>query len=249
MRYGNGIMLKIAVCDDEQLDIEHLTSIISKYCAERQISYIIDKYSTGPELLNCCKRYTVIFLDIKMQNLDGINLAQRIRAQDKHVKIIFVTNFENYRSDAFTVRAFGYVVKPYSPDVIFRQLNDVIDYSIQERRESTVTFDTDQGIKTMNADDIYYAEAWSHKIKIHYKENFFIINDTIVHILSAIQIYGFSMPHKSFIVNMNHVSHIIGYDIYLTNGSVIPMSQKRAVQFKKEFHAFLKSNFNTLNLR
>lgn len=236
-------MFEIAICDDDKNSLKELASIIEKYCSEKKIGYTIDQYNSGIDLLKSSKRYNLIFLDIQMDELNGIELARRIRLNDKHVKIIYVTNYLNYQTDAFTVRAFGYIIKPFSEKDIFQQINDVIEYSKQDETEITITFDTDQGIKTINLKDIFYFEAWSHKIKICCTNDIYITNSTIINILNNVKSYGFSMPHKSFVINMQYISKIKGYDIFLTNGMSIPISQKRAVEFKADFHQFLKNNF------
>ena len=181
-----------------------------------------------------------------MDNMDGIEVAKMIRADDKRVKIIYVTNFSNYQTDAFSVRAFGYVTKPITYEILHKQLDDVIEYSQLEENRAAFTFDTDLGIKTLNIDDIYYFESYNHKIKVVTKGRSLEISDSINNVLNNFKSYGFSMPHKSFVINLLYVSSIKGYDITLTDGDIIPISQKRAVGFKSEFHSFLKNNFNLL---
>ena len=243
------IMLEIAVCDDEEYELNQLNSMILKYCKEKNIKVFVSMYTRGEELLHSTKSFQIIFLDIKMGQMDGIKTAKLIRSNDKNVKIIYVTNFSNYQTDAFTVRAFGYVKKPFTYETICKQLDDVMEYSAQEKKKITFTFDTELGIKTLNIDDIYYFESYNHKIKIVSKDRALEISDSINNILINLKSYGFAMPHKSFVINLLYVSSIKGYDVTLTCGDIIPISQKRAVEFKAEFHSYLKNNFNILMKR
>lgn len=239
-------MLKIALCDDDKYELDQLNSMIVRYCEEKNIKALTFTYVTGEGLLRSAKKFHIIFLDIKMDNMDGIEVAKMIRADDKRVKIIYVTNFSNYQTDAFSVRAFGYVTKPITYEILHKQLDDVIEYSQLEENRAAFTFDTDLGIKTLNIDDIYYFESYNHKIKVVTKGRSLEISDSINNVLNNFKSYGFSMPHKSFVINLLYVSSIKGYDITLTDGDIIPISQKRAVGFKSEFHSFLKNNFNLL---
>ncbi len=239
-------MLEIALCDDDKYELDRLNTTILKYCKEKSIKANIYKYSTGENLLHSAKRFQIIFLDIKMGQIDGIEAAKIIRANDKLVKIIYVTNFSNYQTDAFTVRAFGYVTKPITYEMISKQLDDVMAYSRLEKDKITFTFDTNIGIKTLNIDDIFYFEYCNHKIEIVTIKRTYKITDSITNIINNFKSYGFSMPHKSYVVNLRYVSSIKGYDVQLTSGDLIPISQKRAVEFKADFHSYLKSNFNML---
>jgi Response regulator of the LytR/AlgR family len=239
-------MLQIALCDDEKFELDTLKSMINQYGKENSIEILIDTYSKGNDLLSSQKQYHIIFLDIEMGDSNGIDTAKLLRVNDKHVKLIYVTNYSNYQVDAFTVRAFGYVVKPITYEVIRKQLDDVIEYSKSEENINNFTFDTNLGIKTINSNDIYYFESCNHKIEIVTKERTYKISDSIANILNNYKPYGFSMPHKSFVINLKYVSSIKGYDILLTSGDLIPISQKRAVEFKTEFHSFLRNNFNLL---
>lgn len=248
MAKGSGVVIKIALCDDQQAERDNLEQLILEYYSVNKAVCAINKFSAGLDLLSCDNKYDVIFLDILLQDINGIELAHKIREKDKHTKIIFITSFSNYQTDAFTVRAFGYIVKPYSFKTISDQLNDVFEYSKQETGEAFYTFDTDIGFKTISLSDIYYFEAWSHKTRLVEENAYLNIDESVNNIYLVLKSQGFAMPHKSFVVNMQKISSIKGYDVYLTNKAVIPMSQKRAVQFKTEFHTYLKSNFNLFTL-
>lgn len=239
-------MLEFAICDDNVTELNKLKNMIIRSCRENNIQATISLFPNGVDLLNGYQKFDAIFLDIKMDQLDGIQTALEIRKQDKHVKIIYVTNYSSFQSDAFTVRAFGYVVKPISYEQIYKQLKDIIEYSSQESALPTYTFNTDKGFKTIKLQDIYYFESYNHKVKIQCKEKVYFISDSIINIFNLFKADGFSMPHKSYIVNLMHVSNIKGYDLELINGMVIPISQKRAVEFKRNFHTYLRNNFNVI---
>jgi len=242
-------MLEIALCDDDKYVLDQLNTMILKYCKGKNLKAITHTYTKGEDLLHSSEKFHIIFLDIQMGQIDGIEAAKIIRKKDKHVKIIYVTNFPNYQNDAFSVRAFGYIIKPIAYETICHQLDDAIEYIESEKDKITFTFDTDVGIKTLNVEDIYYFESYAHKIEIVSKERTYKVSDNITNILNNFKSYGFTMPHKSFVINLIYVSSIKGYNVILTSGDLIPISQKRAVEFKAEFHSFLKKNFNQILLK
>ncbi|MVB10138.1 Transcriptional regulatory protein YpdB [Caprobacter fermentans] len=242
-------MLEIAVCDDDKNEIDLLKAMIYQHCHEICMQVIISTYQDGHDLINSTKKFHAIFLDIQMDTMNGIETAKVLRKTDKQVKIIFVTNYNNYQCEAFSVRAFGYVIKPVSFKQVSEQLNDVIEYSTKGTDKTIFTFSTDKGFRTCEADKIFYFESANHKIRMVYDNDIFILTDSIINVYNKLKPYGFSMPHKSFVINLLHISKIQGYDVLMTNGSIIPMSQKRAVEFKSEFHSYLKLNFNLIQKR
>lgn len=239
-------MLQIALCDDETEELDLLGGMIAEYAHRNGLEATADSFQDGKSLLQSAKKFDVIFLDIQMGEENGIEIAKQIRESNKQVKIIYVTNFSGYQADAFSVRAFGYVEKPVAYDTIAKQLDDVFAYMRTEDTPAEFTFNTSEGFKTLKLADIYYFESSNRKVRVVTRKKTYLIAESLLHIFSNFQPYGFSTPHKSFVINLMHVSSIKGYDILMKDGVRIPISQKRAVKFKAEFHSFLRNNFNLL---
>ena len=102
-------MINIAICDDDLITLHNTKDLIEEYKIKE---FNIKTYSSGEELLKSKREFDIIFLDIDMGGINGIETAKRIRVYDKQVKIIYVTNYTDYTSMAFSVHAFGYLVKP-----------------------------------------------------------------------------------------------------------------------------------------
>ena len=96
-------MLRVAVCDDEQQCIEGLVSIINDYCDTNRLERIIETFTSGTELLKQPVEYDVVFLDIEMDVLDGIEIADRIRKYNTFVPIVYVTGYGKYWKTAYKV--------------------------------------------------------------------------------------------------------------------------------------------------
>ena len=104
-------------------------------------------------------------------------------------------------------------------------------------------FMTQEGIITLEPDDIYYFEYQSRKVVINSSQGKYIAAYSLKELYEKFSKYHFESSHKSFILNLIHIKSIKGFDIYMKNGDVVPLAQKRAVDFKKRFHDFLQSAF------
>jgi len=232
-------MLNIAICDDDLNVVRQMKKLIESY---EKVKCSIKTYSNGEELLNAREQFDVIFLDIDMTGMDGIETAKEIRSYDKNVKIIYVTNFTDYVNLAFSVHAFGYLNKPVIKEKIYNQLNEVIAYAKDEKEDTLIEFITDDGIKRLLPKEIYFFEYLNRKVKIKTSTKTYILKEKMIAVAKFMSQYGFLMPHKSFTVNLFYVKSIKGYDIYMMDGSVIPLSQKKSVEFREQLNIFLENH-------
>jgi two-component system, LytTR family, response regulator len=232
-------MLNIAICDDDENIIRKIENFIKEYDDEE---CKITTYSCGEDLLKERKAFNVIFLDIDMGGLNGIETARQIRNYDKGVKIIYATNFTDYVNLAFEVHAFGYLNKPVKREQIHKQLSEVIAYAEEKKEQESIEFLTTEGVVRMAPRDIYYFEYINRRVKIKTLDSTYVIKEKITTIAENMNKYGFLMPHKSFTVNLFYVKAIKGYDISMVDGSVIPLSQKKSAEFRDQFNIFLEKH-------
>lgn len=229
-------MIKIGICDDDNNIVSKIKTYINEYPKEK---FIINTYNSGEELLSLKEKFDVIFLDIDMIGIDGIETAKRLRLYDKDVKIIYVTSYGDYRNLAFKVHAFSYLNKPISKEEIFNELDEIISYS-NNKEEELLLLDSNEGIVRVKPSDIYYFEYFDRKVKIKTLNKTYIIKDKITNVAKKMESYDFVMPHKSFTVNLYYVKSIKAYDIYIVDGSIIPLSQKKSVAFRESLNDFLE---------
>lgn len=232
-------MLKIAICDDDLNIVKQMENLLEAY---EKVKCSINIYTSGEELLKKHEKFEVIFLDIDMSGIDGIETAKAIRNYDKNVKIIYVTNFTDYVSLAFSVHAFGYLNKPVKREEIYKQLDEVIAYGKEVKEDTLIEFITEEGIIRLSPKEIYFFEYLNRKVQIRTLNKTYILTGKITTVSESMCKYGFLMPHKSFTVNLFYVKSIKGYDIYMMDGSVIPLSQKKSVEFREQLNIFLENH-------
>lgn len=227
--------MKIAVCDDDRNIVEKIKKDILEY----DETYMVELYSSGESLLENTEIYDIIFLDIDMKGINGIETAKRIREKDKNVKIIYVTSYADYVNFAFSVHAFAYLLKPVTREKIHQQLREADSYYRKDTISQVLRFETKEGIIEKDVKEIYYFEYLNRYVHMKTTEKEYILSTGITEIANRMGKYGFVVPHKSFAVNLSHVKNVKGYDIYITDGSVLPLSQKKSTEFRRKLHEYL----------
>lgn len=228
-------MKKIAVCDDDSL----ILSIMKEYLESVKSYFHIDFFSSGEELLASEKAYDVIFLDIDMKGISGIDTGRKIRTYSKKAKIIYVTAYEDFRDYAFSVHAFGYLIKPVTKEKIMEVLLEALDYAKEETSGPRLRFQTEEGFQELFVKDICYFEYQNRKVRIVTTKAIFHIHEAISALGDRVAEMGFASPHKSFVVNLAHVKAIQGYELVMTNEDRLPLSQKRSPQFRQILTRYL----------
>lgn len=234
-------MIHIAICDDNVFCVEMIAEYLKEYATEKHIRTKISKYN-NPQILIMSKNiFDVIFLDIDMEEMNGLEVARVIRKTDTSVKIIYCTGYNEYMNSAFRVHAFGYIMKPIKREEIFHMMEEVVRYSMP-KEDHYVKFLLKDRIKTFDHKDILYFEYRNRKIGIHTKEDkvYWIANEKISDIAKRMEYYQFAVPHKSFVVNLYHVDHIKGYSVYMVNEDEIPLSQNYSKEFRKRVEVLMK---------
>ena len=230
-------MLKIAVCDDDR----QMLSKMREYLKDFEKFFQISLYSSGEDLLTSGESYDFIFLDIDMKGISGIDTARILRQKDRKAKIIYVTAYDDFKDYAFAVHAFAYLVKPVDKEKIQSILREALAYTETPETIPSVCFQTSDGLQDISTRDIYYFEYQNRRLKMVTAAGDFWIQDSIHHMARRMEPWDFLMPHKSFIVNLYHIRNIKGYDILMTDSSLIPLSQKKSADFRKKLAAYLAS--------
>lgn len=238
-------MIRIALCDDERDELTILEAVIKQYQEERNLSFRISSFKKGEELIDNWDNYDIIFLDIRMGGMDGMEAAKSIRKRDMQVEIIFITSHIGLTKEALSVHAFEYLEKPVSKDTIYKQLDEVLEKishnkQLEAKQKEIVEINTSKSVMRFAVDDIYYFERNDRKIKAVTKKGSFIVNETISSLELKLKAFDFVMPHQSFVVNINHMQDYFKDEIIMTNSDTIPVAQKRSSEFKKVMRDFLQ---------
>ena len=217
-------MIRIAIVDDEIEQIQQAQQIIEEFFKNKNIQITVGNFLSGESLLSDTTIFDLIFLDIQMDGIDGIETAQRLRVKNKKSALFYVTSYKDYIQKSMTIHPFAFIIKPYSKNEIFKNLEDYMEYtnSVTEKKAKELyqihTLDGHRFNVNMN-DILYFHYLENRIVEVVTKEKTFKIKDGISHIF----------PSQSFIVNLHHIMEIDGKNkkIVMNNGDLILIPRRK----------------------
>ena len=208
--------LRIAVCEDTDRDAEHLCSMIEGSNTDAEIS----RFRSGGDFLASrpAGRYDIVFFDVLMGNLSGVETARAFREIDGHCGIVFTTSSEEYRADAFDVEAEQYLIKPVNKEKLLK----VLWKRAPEQRRKSCPVNVKGRYKNIPLDDIIYIEVQNHTCFVHTTEGIIDTGSTmtIENFTALLPGPRFMRCHKSYLVNLSFVESI-GRDFKMKNGDTV----------------------------
>lgn len=235
-------MINIAIVEDSKSDYENLLKHINRYGREHDIEFLVDYYDNGNYFLDEYKpSYKIVFMDIEMPYINGIEVMEKLRKVDEKIIIIIVSNSSKYAVKGYTVNALGYVVKPIEVYNFDNTLNKAISLVEKDDDAFIITPYVGGGLMKVFLKDIYYIEVLDHILNIHLKNKIIEKRGTLKELEDKLLKYGFARCDKSIIVNLSHVEEIEKNLIHI-NDSILVLSRTRKKDFIDAYINFLGDN-------
>ena len=232
------VLIRIAIVDDEKVIREQIKHLIEK----KQVESIIDIYASGEELLMDEKCYDIVFLDIQMNGMNGIDTARALRQKTDDTILIFITGVKEYVFDAFDVAAFHYLIKPIEENK-FRTVYDraVLEAGKKKQHSMGQLFvKTRSRNVTLEQSDILYIESRAKKVEIHTRNDIVEAYAGIGELEKQLT-ENFYRCHRGYLVNMAFISEYSSDSITLNNGETIFLTKEKYGEFVKVYMRYLKN--------
>ena len=234
--------MRIAICDDNNDYINTIENYIERL---KTPATEWDPYESGENLVFAYtdnnERYDIIFLDMEMKELNGIETANKIRNIDEHVIIVFITSYTEYMKDSFKCSPFRFLVKP----VDFNEFQEVF-YDIckkLKKQRKIFTFTENKTRVRLFCDDIIYCESQDHWISIYTREHTYKICKTLTDLHELLDKEIICRVHKSFLINFQYVKSIKENNIQLYHcDRLIPISRSYKKAVIHEYTNFIERN-------
>lgn len=227
-------MIHIAICDDEEKFVTHLTGLIRQYAAENSQEIKITPYYDGLELI---EQYDttidLIFLDIQMKLVDGLHAAERIRKLDGNVGIIFLTTLTQYGLEGYKYQAVDYIIKPIKYVRLKLELDRFMARHSLEKNPF-ICISNDSGKYKVLLNTLRYVETFNRNLMVHAEQENIICYRSMKEIAQELSAYHFIRCHSSYLVNLAYVKGVKKLEITLITGEVLPISQPRRREFMEQ---------------
>lgn len=229
-------MLKIAIVEDEKSHRTLLKSIIEKWEQNTQIKCLVKEFKSAEAFLfhwEESKDFDVLFLDIQMSGMDGLELAKRIRKDDSRLAIVFTTGIEDFLQEGYEVSALHYLLKPLKEQQVYACMDKVKSKS--ENLKKSIVVPTEEGIARLRVNDILYIEAFGHNCKVRLTNKELSVKLGINEIAKQLGDQDFVKCHRSYLVQIQHIQSIDKSSLTLDDAQQIPLSRRLYKEINQKF--------------
>lgn len=236
--------MRIAIIEDEQLHSDLLVSYIKKWADIRKINsknIIINNYENAEQFLfdyDDEKSFDVLFVDIQMSGMNGMDMAKKVREKDKNVSLVFTTGITDFIQEGYEVEAMRYLIKPLKEEKVYECLEKVMS---KKKTESYIIVHTDEETLKLNTASVNYIEARGHRCIVSLDkntckgQNIIEIREGMSEVEKLLSEGDFIKSHRSYICRIGSIFRIEKADIVFDDGSSVPVSRRMYENVNKAF--------------
>lgn len=207
-------VINIAIVEDDDREAQKLTDFLTQFALQDHLQFQITRFSDAAMLLDQYKaNYDLIFLDIMLPHISGMEAARRLRQVDHSVTIVFVTNMAQYAIEGYSVDAFDYILKPINDHAFELKLKRILSH-VGSKLQDRISIRTEGGTISLRLRKICYVEVKGHYLNWH-------TLDGVYRSLGPLKDIARQLPEsyraisRWYVVNMQHVHSVIGDDVLI----------------------------------
>lgn len=233
--------MRVAICDDEEVQQQLLKNYLKEWAALNEVVIEIKLFRSGENFLFLWeddRDYDLLIFDIEMGQLSGMELAMKIREQDKTIPILFVTGYDDYISQGYEVAALHYLMKPLQKEKFFQVLDKL---KSEGKRDLKLFFQTEKGLIALPLSKIWYVEARAHQCILYTETEEYTLSTSISEMAEYLGDHrDFVRCHRSYLVNLQHISVIVKSELTLDDGRKLPVSRNAEKEVNQAFVRLFK---------
>ena len=221
-------MYQLALVEDERDAADALAAFIERYSQERSEEFEITRFGNAIDFEMCRQRFDLVFMDIQMPGINGMEAARLLRTYDDETPIIFVTNLAQYAVRGYEVNALDFIVKPVTY-FNFRMRMDKAMRHIRRNAGHSVMVSTRDGMRVIPMADIEYVEVSRHDLSYHIygEKDPFVVYGSLVAFEEEVAGGPFVRISNSCLVNMNQIRSVKGASLLMKGGDTLYFSRSK----------------------
>lgn len=233
--------MKISICDDDIMQTNLLKSYVEEFFSAFKTSPKISIFHNGEEFINCSQDIDLLFLDIEMPGINGIDVGNLITKSNPKTKIIVITSYMEYLDDAMRFNVFRYINKPIDKNRLYKNLKDFLLFYNEHSR--IIPIETKSGVTCVNVYDIIQVVADEKKVYVHTIKEILKSTRTMDYFEEQLTEKCFFRTHRSYIVNFDYVESYSHSYIKLRNiENEAFLTQRKYSKFKRAHLFYIENN-------
>ncbi len=231
-------MLKIAMCDDEKNVCDYIEKRVVDFLAKVDSEGETSVFFDSAPLIEFCQEnpslLDIIFLDIKMKTVNGVDCAKQLRDLDVEALIVFVTSSAEYVFSGYEVKAFRYILKTDLVNAFDRIFGECLK-ELSKADDSFYTVKTASAVKNIPLNDILYFESNRRVLIVHTKNDEYSFYGKLDQVEKELDGKDFIRTHQSYFVNARKIKSVSKDSAELQNGEFLPVSKSKATAVKNAY--------------
>ncbi len=233
-------MIHIAICDDEKHMSDHIRSFVSDFFRKKNQEISLRIFSGGEELLNYNGQIDILFLDIQMEDMDGMETARKLRADKFRGCLVFITVLKEMVFQSFEVQAYDYLIKPVDKKQ-FEKTMERLYASMQNASEDSLLVQKGYEGRIIPKDEIVFCEIIDRKIYLNLASGEVVDYYERIENLETKLKNRFYRCHRSYLINLKHLKGYKNGTACMDNGKEIPVSRLRSKEFSGVVLQYMKN--------
>lgn len=231
--------IRVCILEDDPKASETLRSYLLRYGSENDLEFSITAYENAVLLLeHYSPDYDIIYMDIQMPFLNGMDAARKLRRLDTQVLLVFVTTLAQYALEGYEVSAQDYIVKPVNYFDFAMKLTRTLD-RLPQTHEPEILVLTDAGTQRIRLNDVYYVEVSDHYLLYHTRKGEYRQYGAMSKLENELSFYGFARCNSCYLVNLKYVMGVNGFVLQTADGE-LQISRPKKKQFMDALERYMK---------
>lgn len=237
--------MRIAYCEDEPAQAALIRAMIVQWAESRGTTAEVILYESAEEFLfknevppNASFPYDIVFLDIAMRQMNGVELARAIREKDRQLPIAFLTADTTFAIEGYEVRAVRYLLKPVTAEKLGGLLDELLAQAENDAKDTVCITVGEKGtVRKLAERSICYIEVLGHYTQLHLDDSSLVrIKESLAAVMESLHSKTlFVKCHRSFVVNLSYVERIDRTECTLSGGVALPVSRSAYQELNERF--------------